>query len=146
MICCEGRSQSSPASKAMNRVLLFLGHVVTPVALAACALVTVKMVITPKGDPADAGPKPRLAASGLYQCVENSIRSGQVTELTLPGTKVLSWGIPEAEWHEGWRYWAIRVDYTVGTYFGNDQTAARALIRQQRVHAWKYIGSDELVP
>lgn len=123
-----------------------LATVAAVLMVASCVLLPPKIMIKPKGDPADAGPKPQLAPSGLYECIEKSIRSGQVTELTLAGNKILSWGLPQEEWHEGWKYWAIRVDYAVGTCFGNDQSAARALIRDQRVHVWKYIGSNELVP
>ncbi|MDZ4403560.1 hypothetical protein [Prosthecobacter sp.] len=101
-------------------------------------------VIKPKGDPNDPGPKPDPNKQGTYDCMLKSMEEKQVTE---PQTgKITRWGKPEKETWNGYVYWAIRLEYDLGTVFGKLEAVTRALIRNNHVHIWLYVGSDEWVP
>jgi hypothetical protein len=88
--------------------------------------------------------KPEKAADGTYALLLDSMKSGQVTEVT-PAI-ITKWGDPEQETIDGKNYWTIAVNYTTKTMFGDFPTAAKAFIINGRVEKWLYKESGEVVP
>lgn len=104
----------------------------------------VLIIIPPTGAPKDPGPEPRPNQKGAYACMLESMASGQVTEIK--PKIIFRWETPQKETWEGFTYWAIALHYRPETVFSKAEVTARALIRQNRVHRWLYVGSDEVVP
>lgn len=102
------------------------------------------MVVRPGGDPNDPGPEPKPLKNGTYLCMLQSMKAKQVTEPSL--SEITKWGRPEKETWKGHVYWAIRLEYKLNTVFGKPEAEVRALIRNNLVHLWLYVGSDEIVP
>ena len=98
----------------------------------------------PTGWPSNPGPKPVRKWNGIYQCMIDSMKAGQVTEAGLDNIR--KWGWPKMESWEGYRYWTVEITFDNRTPFGMAQSRARAFIRDNRVHFWLYCGSDEVVP
>ncbi len=108
-------------------------------------------VILPTGVPNDPGPKPERNKQGGYDCILESIKRAQVTEIK--PKNILKYCEPEKEsaarYSNGkstFVYWTILIDFKVDTVFGNEKSSARAFVRNQRVHVWLYAGSGEIVP
>ncbi len=73
-----------------------------------------------------------------------SMEAKQVTEPQR--SKITKWGKLVQETSQGYAYWAIQLEYMPTTVFGKAETTVRALIRNNRVHLWLYVGSNEIVP
>jgi len=88
--------------------------------------------------------KPERAGDGTYPLLIDSMKKGQVTEITL--TNVKKWGEAASEKIEGKTYWTVIVNYTTKTMFGDFDTEAQARILNGKVEKWVYTGSGEVVP
>jgi hypothetical protein len=88
--------------------------------------------------------KPLRNADGSYPILLESMRQGQVTEIT-PDV-VSKWGELEERIQKGARYWVIRVDFRHKFVFGKAESSAEAWIRKGRVEKWLYTASGEVVP
>lgn len=100
--------------------------------------------ISPTGRPNDPGPRPVRTWRGQYTCILDSIRTNQVTEIKL--TDILKWGYPKRKQWEGYTYWTIHIEREPSVVFGMRYGNANAFIRNDKVHFWRYVGSDEVVP
>jgi len=88
--------------------------------------------------------KPEKNADGQYAILLDSMKSGQVTEVT--PQNITKWGDPQPEIIDGKNQWVIVVDYITKTMFGDFPTAAKAFVYNARVDKWVYKESGEVVP
>ena len=95
-------------------------------------------------EPEGAGDRPEQAADGSVPVMEESMRRGEVTEVSADMVK--EWGLIEAEEIDGVPYWTATVTYSTLTIFGEFPVEAQALMRHGKVKKWVYTGSREVVP
>jgi hypothetical protein len=88
--------------------------------------------------------KPKRDGDGTYPVLLNSMKTGQVTEIT--PTNIKKWGEAAQEKIDGKNYWTVIVNYTTKTMFGDFDTEAQARIFNGKVEKWVYTGSGEVVP
>lgn len=88
--------------------------------------------------------KPERSADGTYPLLLESMKRGQVTEIT--PKNITRWGEMRSERIDGQEYFTVIVDYTTKTMFGDFATSAQARIRDGKVVKWIYTGSGEVVP
>jgi len=101
---------------------------------------------TPGGTkaPAANNTKPAKAADGTFTVLLDSMKAGQVTEVT--PQNITKWEDPVSETVDGKDYWVVVVGYTTKTMFGDFPTAAKAFVHNGRVEKWLYKESGEVVP
>jgi hypothetical protein len=96
----------------------------------------------------DSGPvkndKPTRNADGTYPILVESMRLGQVREITPQNIK--KWGDAQQENIDGKDYWTVVVNYSTKTMFGDFNVDAQARIYGGKVEKWVYTGSGEVVP
>ncbi|HYF37883.1 MAG TPA: hypothetical protein VD994_21450, partial [Prosthecobacter sp.] len=92
----------------------------------------------------DGAGKPVQAKDGTYPLLLASMKSGDVTDITLP--RVRRWGAPELREQEGQLTWTVDVWYETMAFCGPMEARAQAQVRNGRVIAWIYPGSGEPVP
>lgn len=88
--------------------------------------------------------KPALGTDGSYPLLMDSMKTGQVTEIT--PTSITRWGSPEAGTLDGKPCWIVPVEYDAQTAFGKMSTKAVAKVVDGKVAGWFYQGSGEPVP
>ncbi len=98
----------------------------------------------PSGSEVDASGKLVRAADGSYPLLVASMKSGQVTEITLEN--ITSWQEPQSTTMQGKNGWAVKVNFNAKTVFGPQPAEAQALVLNGRVVGWFFTGSGEEVP
>ena len=88
--------------------------------------------------------KPSRNSDGSYAVCLDSMKSGQVREITPQNIK--KWGDIQQETIEGKDYWTVVVNYSTKNQFGNFDVEAQARIFNGKVEKWVYTGSGEVVP
>lgn len=88
--------------------------------------------------------KPVLGTDGSYPLLMESMKTGQVTEIT--PTSITRWGSPESGSLNGKPCWIVPVEYDAQTAFGKMSTQAVAKVVDGKVAGWFYKGSGEPVP
>jgi hypothetical protein len=92
----------------------------------------------------DQSGKPVRNADGTYPVLLESMKSGQVTDITPKKIKI--WGTPQLATMEGRPTWVIDVNYDTIVFCGPLEARAQAHVRDGRVIRWVYPGSGEPVP
>lgn len=90
------------------------------------------------------GEKPKVNEDGTVPSMVRSIRSKEVSEITLG--IIESWGPITVHEFRGKKYWSGTVKYKAATVFGEFDATGMALIREGRVVRWIYAGTEEPIP
>jgi hypothetical protein len=88
--------------------------------------------------------KPTRNSDGSYPILVESMRLGQVREIT--PSKIKKWGEAQLEMINGKEYWTVVVNYTTSTMFGDFNVDAQARVYGGKVERWVYMSSEETVP
>jgi len=105
-----------------------------------------RRVTTPQPSPtvASKNDKPIRNGDGTYPVLLDSMKRGQVTEIT--PNNIASWSEVTWEKIDGKSYWIVKVKYTVPSIVGPIDTEAEAHLFNGRVEKWIYTKSREVVP
>jgi len=103
-----------------------------------------ELVSKPKGKPLGPNTKPVRNSDGTYAVLLDSMKAGQVREITPQNIK--KWSDATQETIDGKEYWSVLVNYTTKTMFGDFDVEAQARIFGGKVEKWVYTGSGEVVP
>jgi hypothetical protein len=88
--------------------------------------------------------KPLRNGDGTYPVLLDSMKRGQVTEVT--PKNITGWSEATSEKIDGKTYWIVKVKFTVPSIVGPIETEADARIFNGRVEKWIYTKSREVVP
>lgn len=108
-------------------------------------------ITRPTGNLNTPGPRPEPDKQGNYDCISQSMKKEQVTEIHSKNIQKIH--APKMRTYSGFAskgrpfvFWTIQVDYKLDIVFGNENASASAYVRNNQVHFWLYEGSGEFVP